>query len=135
MILSSALFSNTVAQFFPHHFEIYYLIRKSSQVYQKSIRSLYSSVVEHWSCKPGVVSSNLTGGNIFFNNIISLYKCHFLRLICFFRILSMQAALSFLDPQLYYIKWRILVGSYKVNNPIPLLGPHSKFCKNKILNQ
>ena len=23
---------------------------------------LYSSVVEHWSCKPGVVSSNLTGG-------------------------------------------------------------------------
>ena len=27
--------------------------------------SLYSSVVEHWSCKPGVVSSNLTGGNNF----------------------------------------------------------------------
>ena len=26
------------------------------------IRSLYSSVAEHWSCKPGVVSSNLTGG-------------------------------------------------------------------------
>ena len=25
--------------------------------------SLHSSVVEHWSCKPGVVSSNLTGGN------------------------------------------------------------------------
>ena len=24
--------------------------------------SLYSSVVEHWSRKPGVVSSNLTGG-------------------------------------------------------------------------
>ena len=24
--------------------------------------SLYSSVAEHWSCKPGVVSSNLTGG-------------------------------------------------------------------------
>ena len=26
---------------------------------------LYSSVAEHWSCKPGVVSSILTGGNFF----------------------------------------------------------------------
>ena len=28
------------------------------------IHSLFSSVVEHWSRKPGVVSSNLTGGII-----------------------------------------------------------------------
>ena len=28
--------------------------------------SLYSSVAEHWSCKPGVVSSNLTGGIVDF---------------------------------------------------------------------
>ena len=27
--------------------------------------SLYSSVAEHWSCKPGVVSSILTGGSCF----------------------------------------------------------------------
>ena len=27
--------------------------------------SLYSSVVEHWSCKPGVMSSNLIGGSFF----------------------------------------------------------------------
>ena len=27
--------------------------------------SLYSSVVEHWSCKPGVESSNLSGGKYF----------------------------------------------------------------------
>ena len=29
------------------------------------LRSLFSSVVEHWSRKPGVVSSNLTGGKYF----------------------------------------------------------------------
>ena len=29
-------------------------------------RSLFSSVVEHWSRKPGVVSSNLTGGKYFY---------------------------------------------------------------------
>ena len=28
--------------------------------------SLYSSVVEHWSCKPGVESSNLSGGSLNF---------------------------------------------------------------------
>ena len=28
--------------------------------------SLFSSVVEHWSRKPGVVSSNLTGGKFVF---------------------------------------------------------------------
>ena len=53
MILSFALFSNTVDQLFPHHFEIYYLINKSSQGYQTHIRSLYSTVLEHWSCKKG----------------------------------------------------------------------------------
>src|SRR6218665_2910334 len=31
--------------------------------------SLYSSVVERWSCKPAVVSSNLTGGNSVFKLI------------------------------------------------------------------
>ena len=30
-----------------------------------STSSLYSSVVEHWSCKPGVLSSNLSGGILF----------------------------------------------------------------------
>ena len=59
-------FFQLVTQFFPHHFDIHYLINKCSQGYQEPIRSLYSSVVEHWSCKPGVVSSNLTGGNHFF---------------------------------------------------------------------
>lgn len=28
--------------------------------------SLYSSVAEHWSCKPGVESSILSGGSSFF---------------------------------------------------------------------
>ncbi len=41
--------------------EIFFLIIN----YIYIISSLYSSVVEHWSCKPGVVSSNLTGGIIF----------------------------------------------------------------------
>ena len=31
---------------------------------------LYSSVVEHWSRKPGVVSSNLTGGSVFYLLVI-----------------------------------------------------------------
>ena len=31
-----------------------------------SYMSLFSSVVEHWSRKPGVVSSILTGGNGYF---------------------------------------------------------------------
>ena len=34
-----------------------------------NMRSLYSSVAEHWSCKPGVVSSNLTGGKANFCSI------------------------------------------------------------------
>ena len=38
------IFSNTVTQFFPHHFDIHYLIKKSSQGYHKPIRSLYSRV-------------------------------------------------------------------------------------------
>jgi hypothetical protein len=33
----------------------------------------YSSVVEHCSCKPGVVSSNLTGGNFFHHYEILIY--------------------------------------------------------------
>ena len=38
-------------------------------------RSLYSSVAEHWSCKPGVLSSILSGGIAFF-----IYKiCSFSR--------------------------------------------------------
>ena len=32
----------------------------------KMASSLFSSVVEHWSRKPGVVSSNLTGGKFVF---------------------------------------------------------------------
>ena len=39
------------------------------QFYFSSInryRSLYSSVAEHWSCKPGVLSSILSGGIAFF---------------------------------------------------------------------
>ena len=32
-----------------------------------SHRSLYSSVAEHWSCKPGVLSSILSGGIAFFD--------------------------------------------------------------------
>ena len=35
--------------------------------------SLFSSVAEHWSRKPGVVSSNLTGGN--FNTLFDLHSC------------------------------------------------------------
>ena len=31
------------------------------------LRSPFSSVVEHWSRKPGVMSSNLIGGNKFFS--------------------------------------------------------------------
>ena len=34
--------------------------------------SLFSSVVEHWSRKPGVVSSNLTGGKPYFSLFFSL---------------------------------------------------------------
>ena len=37
--------------------------------------SLYSSVVEHWSRKPGVVSSNLTGG----------MGIEFVQQVCFFK--------------------------------------------------
>ena len=35
---------------------------------------LYSSVVEHWSRKPGVVSSNLTGGTSFAEVFIKIKK-------------------------------------------------------------
>jgi hypothetical protein len=35
-----------------------------------TIYSLYSSAVEHWSCKPGVVSSILTGGMSAINFLI-----------------------------------------------------------------
>ena len=37
---------------------IYYIL-----VGQTYLRSLYSSVAEHWSCKPGVESSILSGGS------------------------------------------------------------------------
>ena len=37
---------------------------------------LFSSVAEHWSRKPGVVSSNLTGGrDFFYNRYFSTKKC------------------------------------------------------------
>ena len=32
----------------------------------KCVISLYSSVAEHWSCKPGVESSILSGGIVMF---------------------------------------------------------------------
>ena len=40
------------------------------------IECLYSSVAEHWSCKPGVVSSTLTGGKLFFP-LFFHYLMHF----------------------------------------------------------
>ena len=45
------------------------------------IVSLHSSVVEHWSCKPGVVSSILTGGwsTILFHAIFTRQKSLFQR--------------------------------------------------------
>ena len=35
--------------------------------------SLFSSVVEHWSRKPGVVSSNLTGGRFFCSWYVAIF--------------------------------------------------------------
>ena len=56
---------------------------------------LYSSVAEHWSRKPGVVSSNLTGG-IFLSGI-----CPFLSI---FTILKEQMKLSPLYDNFYETK-------------------------------
>ena len=47
--------------------------------------SLFSSVAEHWSCKPGVVSSNLTGGRKFFE-CVGLHKRLFWKKIYCLRI-------------------------------------------------
>ena len=45
-------------------------------MFQKAwLRSLYSSVAEHWSCKPGVESSILSGGIDFF--FIVTYYYHY----------------------------------------------------------
>ena len=44
--------------------EIFYFCKFSKLRFPHHI-CLYSSVAEHWSCKPGVVSSILTGGIIF----------------------------------------------------------------------
>ena len=35
--------------------------------------------LEHWSCKPGVVSSNLTGGYFFFVNQLYFIKMNLLK--------------------------------------------------------
>ena len=43
------------------------MTKKSNWLLLLLRESLFSSVVEHWSRKPGVVSSNLTGG-IFLSN-------------------------------------------------------------------
>ena len=44
-----------------------FMTKKSNRLLLLLRESLFSSVVEHWSRKPGVVSSNLTGG-IFLSN-------------------------------------------------------------------
>ena len=62
--MSLILLSNTVkgcAEFFVYFF------RQALQ------RSLCSSVAEHWSCKPGVLSSILSGGIAFYHSQIIKY--------------------------------------------------------------
>ena len=50
---------------------------------------LYSSVAEHWSRKPGVVSSNLTGG-ITFVIFISISKCFQIVKIVYLRLIRLN---------------------------------------------
>src|SRR6218665_585267 len=52
-----------VIEYFALHSALIKMLTDSQTV------SLYSSVVERWSCKPAVVSSNLTGGNSYFKLI------------------------------------------------------------------
>ena len=57
--------------------------------------SPYSSVVEHWSCKPGVESSNLSGGSFFAaqNYIFWWFGITFI-LICNVKILKFRHILT-----------------------------------------
>ena len=58
--------------------------------------SLYSSVAEHWSCKPGVESSILSGGNMIFG-IVSLSKHSIKGNFRFFMLLSEEMMRFFLQ--------------------------------------
>ena len=58
-----------------------------------SMRSLYSSVAEHWSCKPGVESSILSGGKYYF--LCHIAKSHTKHTECISRL---QRAVSSFPP-------------------------------------
>ena len=69
---------------------VQYVVHSSLQLHQQRFCtvSLYSSVVEHWSCKPGVESSILSGG--------SQWKIFF---IIFMRYLIHRNVKNFNKPQ------------------------------------
>ena len=67
----SCVSTNCISSYFWCHFKrliqikMQFIMIRNKQLW--TTESLYSSVAEHWSCKPGVVSSNLTGGIVFFH--------------------------------------------------------------------
>jgi hypothetical protein len=74
---SSILSGGSVIFFFSAFSTIIFICRGYFFVVFVDIKSLFSSVVEHWSRKPGVVSSNLIGGKevfLLFYHFNILYK-------------------------------------------------------------
>ena len=68
-------------------------------------RSLFSSVVEHWSRKPGVVSSNLTGGNPSFPfGYVLRHVCNHNHIISFF-FEKIEICFNFCLGYLFLVKY------------------------------
>ena len=74
-------------------------LRIFKHMFQKAcLRSLYSSVAEHWSCKPGVESSILSGGIAFFFFIVTYYYHYYYFLFTNTRRKSFTLSISYPCP-------------------------------------